>query len=39
MPSQVEEIQFNELDRYPPGLYFIIVEKDGKSMVEKVIKI
>ena len=37
--SQVEEIQFNELDRYPAGLYFILIEKDGKSVVEKVIKI
>lgn len=33
------EMRMDELNLYPPGLYFIMVEKDGITMTKKVIKI
>ncbi len=32
------EVNFEQLNAYPPGLYFIVVRKDGQSATKKIIK-
>ncbi|MEP6647127.1 MAG: S8 family serine peptidase [Saprospiraceae bacterium] len=32
------EVRFDELNAYPPGLYFFIIEKGGKTMTRKLVK-
>ena len=36
--NEVTEVRFDNLESYPPGLYFAVVEKNGKSMTKKFIK-
>ncbi len=33
------ELRFDELDAYPSGLYFVVVEKDGKTATKKIVKL
>lgn len=35
----ISEIRFDQLDAYPPGLYFVVVSKDGKSATRKLVKL
>jgi hypothetical protein len=35
----VSEIRFDQLDTYPPGLYFVVVSKDGKTATRKLVKL
>ncbi len=37
-PDEVAEVRFDGLELYPPGLYFAVVEKNGKSATKKFIK-
>ncbi|MBP7238782.1 MAG: S8 family serine peptidase [Saprospiraceae bacterium] len=37
-PNEVTEIRFDGLEAYPPGLYFAVVEKNGKTSTKKFIK-
>ena len=35
----VSEIRFDQLHAYPPGLYFVVVSKDGKTATKKLVKL
>lgn len=35
----LSEIRFDQLDAYPPGLYFVVVSKDGKTATKKLVKL
>ena len=36
--NELTEIRFDGLESYPPGLYFAVVEKNGKTAMKKFIK-
>ncbi|MEO6130872.1 MAG: S8 family serine peptidase [Saprospiraceae bacterium] len=36
--SKETELRIDELNTYPSGLYFIMIEKDGKTMTKKLVK-
>jgi hypothetical protein len=36
--NAVREVRFDALDAYPPGLYFVVVEKNGRTATKKIIK-
>jgi len=37
--NTVSELTYDHMESYPPGLYFIVVEKNGKTATKKVVKI
>ena len=36
--NEMTDLQFEELNTYPPGLYFVVVEKDGQRVTKKIVK-
>ena len=36
--NEMTDLQFEELNTYPPGLYFVVVEKDGQRATKKIVK-
>ncbi|MGB4850647.1 MAG: S8 family serine peptidase [Saprospiraceae bacterium] len=36
--TKEEEIRIEDINAYPPGLYFIMIEKDGKVVTKKLVK-
>ncbi len=36
--NQSAQIRLDEVDQYPPGLYFVVIEKDGVQATKKLVK-